>query len=126
MHTERVTILSSFLRRQVVKEEFDMRTYITKIKQGKPHIPGCGTAACAGAWACMIPEFQKAGLHLRPSKISQDLIPALRDLIGLDALEAFFGLKGNQVARVFESHAGMTPTEFADYLDSLLAIERGP
>ncbi len=61
----------------------------------------CGTVACAGGWACRIPEFQAAGLRTsydpsRADDIYSCPTPVFSDedgeWDGYEALGAFFGL----------------------------------
>ena len=60
----------------------------------------CGTVACAGGWACTIPAFKKAGLHLIgsvPRCLDKDRFP----VSGFGAMRVFFGVDSSQSVKVF-------------------------
>src|SRR6185369_980034 len=63
-----------------------------------PAKPECGTIACMLGWACMVPEFQAAGLKfLAFANVPEgfrhlDFIPSYEDDISYSAGEAFFEL----------------------------------
>lgn len=74
----RLSKLAQFLR-TVPKENFDMYHFHL--------VSPCGTSACAAGWACEIPSFKHAGLHMCREGTG---LPIYKDLEGLDAIGRFF------------------------------------
>lgn len=69
MNIERMTRLRNYLRDNVRDEKFNLGTWVgtvTKPWKGLQDL-SCGTVACAMGHAASIPEFQAAGLSLKPT-----------------------------------------------------------
>jgi len=71
---------------------------------GDPSKPACGTIACVLGWACMVPEFQAAGLKL----IIHDgeFIPTYQKYyLRFRAGEEFFELETDTARKLFRASA---------------------
>jgi hypothetical protein len=62
----------------------------------------CGTAVCALGTATMIPEFRKAGLKLRATRVFPQGVPSYRKLTGYAAGAAFFGIAYDDARELFD------------------------
>jgi hypothetical protein len=101
MNRARLATLAAHLE-TVPRHRFDMGTWVRdekSIKGGKVD-PQCRTRACAGGWACSIPEFSKAGLHLIKDP-DLGVTPAFRNSRGFAALEKFFDIEDGMAAEIF-------------------------
>jgi hypothetical protein len=81
--------------------------------------PDCGTTACAGGWACMIPEFREEGLYL--SNYVGSSCPTYKGLTGTDALAAFFCIGYPDARQIFNGNYRAKPIEIASLIYALLA-----
>jgi hypothetical protein len=95
----RLRLLADYLEVRVSAERLNQRVFADEgvIVSGRlDPDPLCETSACAGGWATTIPEFQRAGLHLRRlymcTTFTTICVRGMSDVLGIDALEIFFGL----------------------------------
>ncbi len=100
MNIERLTRLANFLE-TVPREHFDLSWWSAEASTGHR----CGTFACAGGWACAIPEFREAGLRAGRSSIHPGPggtgVPLFEGFEGYHALRKFFGLTELQEDWIF-------------------------
>lgn len=105
MRRDRLQILADKLK-SVPVSEFDITIW------------DCGSAACAGGWACRIPEFNEAGLS-----IGLSLSPEYKGSYGLHGLMRFFDITWGQATRIFlpDSYESRpSPTDVSDRIEELL------
>lgn len=77
----------------------------------------CGTTACALGWACTIPSFRKAGLHLEVGFRA----PMYGGVIGLSSATRFFEITGLQSLDLFDGTIeDKTPKQWAKRARGLL------
>lgn len=95
MNKRRLLKLAEFLETAELPGTFKMSTWIEKIDDGEP---ACGTAACAGGWAALIPSFRRAGYVWSRSERYGDRIG---DKDRSVFLGGFFGLDWAQCGRIF-------------------------
>lgn len=99
--------------RQVPRKQFDMSVWCTDDE--------CGTVACAAGWACMDPDFRRAGLSFSKRNDSGpwrgfDRAPSLTLKDGTVvndewcALEQFFDLTNDEAEYLFMPHLGKPNT----------------
>lgn len=117
MNIERLTKLAELLD-TVPPERFNMDYWglasaYSNLKE--LNVAECGTSACALGWACSIPEFQAAGLHLHRNgtsirydhfeprfKTRSEAYPALEAIYeGFKAGAKFFGITLEQSEWLF-------------------------
>jgi|TARA_Y100000310_G_scaffold262645_1_gene272374 hypothetical protein len=53
---------------------------------------GCGTTACAGGWATVIPQFKRRGLVLKWHDNTDAFVMCFKHYRGYDAIAEFFGI----------------------------------
>lgn len=95
MNKRRLLKLAEFLETAELPGKFKMACiWADSAEDGRP---SCGTAACAGGWATIVPSFRRAGLRMVPPLN----YPRTPDGGGLDD---FFGLDGSQHAEIFIPH----------------------
>ncbi len=105
MNKDRLNKLADFLI-TVPPERFDMSHWLS-INDFDQSTLECGTAACAGGWACSIPEFRKAGLKLIKSNLvcvqayGCEWIPEYEGYFADDAMRKFFDLDKMQTDSIF-------------------------
>lgn len=108
MNRARLATLAAHLE-TVPQHNFNMNAWCSlngaKLRKGAIPKPTCNTRACAGGWACSIPEFNKAGLHLEDSYGNTE--PAFKGSYGAGALRRFFDLDIEQSDAVFMPHRNM-------------------
>ena len=62
--------------------------------------------ACAGGWACTIPEFMKAGLGVNGPQFTNDVsAPIFEGKIGFEALAEFFDIDVEHIRCIFSEYA---------------------
>ena len=59
----------------------------------------CGTTGCVIGWAASDPWFKRRGFRL--SERSRGLQPIYKDLVGLPAVEQYFGLSSKEAEHLF-------------------------
>ena len=70
----------------------------------------CGTVACAVEWAANDPWFKRRGLKLEEGLFSA--VPAYKGFYTWDAIEAFFGVTGEEACRIFSNMGRMRNTRY--------------
>lgn len=134
MNIDRLTKLADLLD-TVPVDKFDLNYWgeaRTRYSPAPEHLDiakdECGTTACACGWACTIPEFREAGLHLelvssvwRPSydlvyeKTELDRLPMGKvTYTNLSAAAAFFDLSRDAAERLFYPDSYFRPEDWDD------------
>ena len=88
VRTDKLLVLADHLEKNVPKENFHLVRWYREI-------PTCGTVACAGGHACLIPQFRRAGLRILENE------PYYRGRTHFGAMMLFFGLTFNQAVFLF-------------------------
>lgn len=132
MNKQRLETLAHFLRTvpsarfdlgawfTVYDESGDIRQNIWNLSVDKFRSSECGTTACAVGWACMIPEFRKAGLSASVSGI-----PCFEETNNWEAVRRFFEIDHNTASFLFidtcYEEELVSPDEVADRIMDLVA-----
>jgi hypothetical protein len=93
VNIRRLKILRDFLKTKVKDHQFRIAFWRSSGNGG------CGTVACIGGWAAVMPEFNKVGLTAGPHFGE----PRYKESSDFSALEKFFGLTETQARSIFDA-----------------------
>lgn len=102
--------LESIAACPVVEREFNLCDWYAAYE--------CGTTACAMGEACLIPEFQTLGLHLRENISSASSYPVFENSAGRRAAAEFFDIPLSDTEYLFFA------SEYARQNDPLVVANR--
>lgn len=120
---ERLAFLSKFLRNKPFEAgTFDMSTFGRYREEDKKADPfECGFAACAGGWACSIPEFKNLGLRIEPTMLDSNVYNiGFEGKWGMNALMRFFDMDYQDCLRIF----GILQYGSTDIIDPVRVADR--
>lgn len=97
MNRARLAVLAAHLE-TVPREHFDMGGWTSHswgFNSALEEAVSCGMTACAGGWACAIPEFKEAGLKMVHGS------PEFQDRRSFQAMQLFFDIDQYTSGRLF-------------------------
>jgi hypothetical protein len=116
LQKKRLMMLAKHLRR-IKPEAFDMLAWYKTPYTGSE----CGTAACVGGHACLMPAFKRLGLHLEKPLIGYGRYPKYGTHQDFIALQKFFGLNHFQSRYLFAPRQGGSKEDAAHRIETLIA-----